>query len=288
MNNIFISTVAFAGIDIEKVIETALQYGLNLEFSSGLPYNPGMGEIFINAPVKRLPHNYFPAPDTPFVLNLASSDENIRLRSLDMCRNGLMLARQAGSAFYAAHAGFCIDPQPTQLGKQLDINQVFDRNMHWGIFAESVRSILQTADELEVDFLIENNVLAEFNLTIRKENPLFCCDADEMIRLMNEVNHPRLGILLDTAHLKVSGNTLGFNFVNDFGKAGPYIKAIHHSDNEGKIDNNQPLTLEYWCGPLLKEYSHITQVIEVKSLTIEEVLQQQNLLENFLTDVHEY
>lgn len=287
MNNIFISTVAFSGMDIDSIIAKALEHQLNIEFSSGLPYNAGMGDIFLKAPVKRMPHNYFPAPADPFVLNLASINDTLRQRSISMCRQGLELAKAADSPFYAAHAGFCIDPKPTELGRQLAVDQRFDKNTHWEIFLHSVTEILDFADQLEMDFLIENNVIAQFNITSNGVNPLFCCDAEEMQQLCMDIRHPRLGILLDTAHLKVSANTLGFKQEEAFKAVTPLIRGIHHSDNDGLVDNNQPFTQAYWCGPWLHPHRNTTHVIEVKSLTIEEVLQQIALLQTFLINAYE-
>jgi sugar phosphate isomerase/epimerase len=287
MNNIFISTVAFAGMDIDSIITKALEHQLNIEFSSGLPYNADMGDIFLKAPIRRMPHNYFPAPADPFVLNLASGNNAIRQRSISMCRDGLHLAKGAGSPFYAAHAGFCIDPKPTQLGQQLAVDQYFDKNTHWEIFLRSVTEILEVADQLEMDFLIENNVIAQFNIAPNGMNPLFCCDTAEMSRLLEDIRHPRLGILLDTAHLKVSAITLGFDMKKAFKAVSHLIRGIHHSDNDGMVDNNQPLTANYWCGSLLQPFRNTTHVIEVKSLTIGEVFQQIALLQNFLTNSYE-
>lgn len=269
--------------DIETVLALAAEHKLNIEFSSGLPYNSGMEEIFLSSAVKRLPHNYFPAPATPFVLNLASTNEQIRQLSIDMCKYGLELAKKAGSAFYAAHAGFCIDPDPAQLGKQLSVEVVLDKAIHWEIFIASVKQVMETAEALNIPFLIENNVIAAFNLTAAKENPLFCCSADELLKLVAEIDNSLFGILLDTAHLKVSAKTLGVDAVEELEKMIPVIKAVHHSDNDGTRDSNERINDNYWCRQLMKNFKDHLHVIEVKDIAIEEVIYQKKLLIKFLT-----
>ena len=281
-SNIFISTVAFRGKLIYEIIEIAKTHQLNIEFSSGLPYHHDMDNIFLKCPVNKLPHNYFPAPEVPFVLNLASTNTNIRKQSIEMCKKGITLAKEAGSLFYAAHAGFCIDPNPEELGRQLSVNVALDKNNHWDIFISSIKEILVHSERLQLPFIIENNVITEFNLTATLENPLFCCDSYELLKLNKVINNPLFGILLDTAHLKVSAKTLSLNLKDEFINLIPIVKAVHHSDNEGLKDSNNPFDEHYWCGRLLSRLNDIPHVIEVKDIEITQIKNQINLLQNFV------
>ena len=77
-SNIFISTLAFHGKDVNEIIEICKENSYNLEFSSGMPFNNRMSEIYLNSSIRRQPHNYFPDPKIPFVLNLASENDTIR------------------------------------------------------------------------------------------------------------------------------------------------------------------------------------------------------------------
>lgn len=281
--NIYISTIAFGNGNLATILEEAERQQFNIEFSSGLAYNKNTEKIFMDTSLKKLPHNYFPAPEEPFVLNLASSNEVIRNKSIEMCMNGLALAKAGGCEFYAAHAGFCIDPQPSQLGRQLDVNIQTDKALHWNIFMQSVKKILAYARANNILFLIENNVIAAFNLSADGDNPLFCCDAADMWKLVKEAGSEHFGILLDTGHLKVSAATLGLDADAEFVSVQNIVKAFHHSDNDGKTDSNQVITTEYWCRNLLKSFGQHPHVIEVKKLSIEEIISQQTLLKNFIS-----
>jgi hypothetical protein len=205
-SNIYISSLAFLGKPVEEIIEICENNNYNLEFSSGMPFNKSMTEIYLNTSIRRQPHNYFPDPKIPFVLNLASENDIIRNKSIDHCKKGLELAKHSNSPFYAAHAGFCIDPNPSELGKKISINEKINKEVSKDHFLNSISEILILADELEIDFLIENNVLAPFNFN--GENPLLCCEFNDINWLFEEVKHLRFGLLLDTAHLKVSCKTL--------------------------------------------------------------------------------
>ncbi len=273
----YISTIAFRGQSIEKAIEICQQENWALEFSSGLPHRADMVKVYEQCPVERMSHNYFPAPEIPFVLNLASSNENIRRTSIEHCKLGLRLSAQAEAPFYAAHAGFCVDPDPAELGRKIEVKKDYDRNEHWKLFIKSVQEILEVADSLNMDFLIENNVIIAMNVQGNTQ-PLLCVDAEEMHQLVIDIQHPRLGILLDTAHIKVSANTMKFNLAKAMKKIQPHIKGIHHSDNDGQFDTNEKITENYWFFDYMHNYQQLVHVLEVKALNTEEIHQQLKLL----------
>ena len=279
IQDIYISTIAFNSLNIEEAILIAENNNFALEFSSGLPFHPKMEDIYTNCTLKRIPHNYFPAPKTPFVLNLASSNNKIRELSINHCIQGLKLAQKSNSPFYSAHFGFCIDPNPDELGSQLIYQNNFDKNSNLNYFYHSVITITKEAEKLHVPFLIENNVIAKSNLN-NGVNPLLGCTSQEIIEIFKMVKSNYFGLLLDTAHLKVSCNTLNLNIENELTNITPFIKAIHHSDNNGSSDDNLRLTSDYWFLKYLQSFSKLPQVLEVKSLSTIEIKQQLKILQN--------
>lgn len=281
MLDIYISSLAFLGAEPEEMISLAKAEALALEFSSGIPYRMDMEQVYLDADVKKMLHNYFPAPKVPFVLNLASSNSEIRDRSIQHCLRGLNLAKQSGNCFFSAHAGFCIDPDPNELGKKISYESTFNKEEHKLLFLKSVEEVLREAKRLDIQFLIENNVIASFNLTEEKNNPLLCCESEEINWLFNNIDSNRCGLLLDTAHLKVSCKTLGLDINIDLYNIEDNIKAIHHSDNNGLIDNNQPMNEGYWFLPYLKQYSKIPHVIEVREIDLNKIKEQVNLLQKY-------
>lgn len=273
---VYISSLAFK-VGVEEMIELAVQNSWALEFSSGLQYREDAEQIYLNAPVKKMPHNYFPAPKTPFVLNLASENSTIRNQSIGHCIKGLHLAKQSRSPFFAAHAGFCLDPKPSELGNKIESKTKINRNKNWDFFLESLKEILIVAENLEVDFLIENNVIAPFNI-INEMNPLLCCDSVDIVELFQSIKHQRFGLLLDTAHLKVSCNTLQRNLSDELSKIYSFIRGVHHSDNEGVIDSNNLLSESYWFLPLMGNFKNVPHVLEVRNISIEQIKNQITLL----------
>ncbi|MFN5459473.1 MAG: GNAT family N-acetyltransferase [Bacteroidota bacterium] len=268
---ILISTLAFSGKNSNEIISAAKSENLGIEFSSGLPYDENMESVFLNAPLIKYAHNYFPAPKEAFVLNLASNDESIRRKSIEHCIKGIFLSHEIGARFFSAHAGFCIDPSPSELGNPLTQRLIENRNKNWELFISSLKEIFQRTFWTNAQFLIENNVLAKMNLYEDGTNPLFCCDAEEMNRLINEMNEPRLGILLDTGHLKVSSKTLNFNIEEEYQKVKENIFGVHHSDNDGNFDTNEIFKDDYWFLKHMKEHAQLTHVIEVRKTNLIEI-----------------
>jgi sugar phosphate isomerase/epimerase len=275
---VFVSSLAFLGMTPEQMVEQASSHHWPLEFSSGMPYRKDMADLYLEAKITRMPHNYFPAPEVPFVLNLASRDENIRRTSIEHCKYGLELASKTKAAFFSAHAGFCIDPNPHELGQKIQYDTDFDSKFHREAFLLSLREILQTADKLQLDFLIENNVIAPFNV-VKNLNPLLCCESKEITWVFDTIRHPRFGLLLDTAHLKVSCNTLRLSLQDETRAILPFVRGVHHSDNNGEVDDNSSIDENYWFLPYMKEVTNIVHVLEVKKITAEKIQHQINLLQ---------
>ncbi len=278
---IVISTLAMMGKSAEEVIAAAKKNKWSIEFSSGMPYRADMEKVFLEAPIERYAHNYFPAPEIPFVLNLASSNNEIRQTSIEHCLRALELSKKAGAPFFSAHAGFCVDPAPDELGRKLNLEKEFDRKENWELFVRSVKQVSEAGYKMGMRFLIENNVLAPVNVHPNGSNPLFCCDPDEMIKMLNEVNAFNVDMLIDTGHLKVSAETLHFDKDRAMEKLMDKIGCIHHSDNDGKFDTNDKMGYDYWFLPYLNKFANIVHVIEVRKLNEEEITQQINLLERW-------
>jgi len=267
MKNIYLSTLAFKN-DIWTTYKNCLNFNVGLEFSSGVPYNNDNLNAFKTISKPKLSHNYFPAPKKEFVLNLASKNEKIRRRSIEHCIHNLELSAKYKTEFYAAHAGFCLDPGPSQLGKKILSTSAFSKTEHFKIFLLSVEEILEVAEKLEVLFLIENNVLSQLNLKANKiENPFLCCSSDDIIKLFGSVKSNFFGLLLDTGHLKVSTNSLNLDLVEEYTKIRNFVKAIHHSDNDGLNDSNQIISEKYWFLDFLKNHKDIPHIIETKDMS---------------------
>jgi sugar phosphate isomerase/epimerase len=272
------SSTAFRNFPIEKTIQIAEKANLALEFSSGLPYKENMTDMFLNASMERLPHNYFPAPKDPFVLNLASLDDAIWEKSVDHCAKNLELAAQVNAPFYSVHAGYCVDPHPSNLGKGFSLKMSFPRSKYWEKFLGAIEKLATIAEKLGVGLHIENNVVTKQNLIPGGSSPLLCADPDECSKLITEMNLSVLGLHLDTGHLKVSANTFNFSKSDFISKLGDYICSIHHSENFGEDDTNDPIDMNYWFLEHMKSFKNAYHILEVHDQSLPQIYEQFELL----------
>lgn len=278
--NFYVSSLAFLGKSIQEVDQLAFTNGLKIEFSSTFVPQKSLIKDYYSLKVERLPHNYFPPPIDPFVLNLASRNEVNRKRSIRHCISGLQLAKNSGGKYFSAHAGFCIEPRPEELGTKIIQGEIEDRELNWNLFVQSCNIIEKRACEMNMVFLIENNVLAPFNVRRDKRVPFLCVDPNEIKKLFETINSNNFGFLLDTAHLKVSANTLSFDLNEALDLISPYIFYIHHSDNNGLEDTNNPIYDDYWFLPKMFKFQEVIHVLEVRDQNIENIKRQQELLES--------
>jgi sugar phosphate isomerase/epimerase len=269
------------GQALEAIVSKCIINNWGLEFSSNIKYQPDLIKIYKSAGIKKITHNYFPAPEKPFVLNLASSNNEIREASINHCKQGIDLAQESTEKVFSFHAGFCIDPCYSELGRKIKYSSDYNKDLHFQHFIYSLNELLKYSSNSGIKLLIENNVISKENL-LNQKNPLLCCSSTEIIKTIEQINNSNLMLLLDTAHLKVSCNTLNLNLKSEIEKLLPYIRAVHHSDNDGYIDNNKMFDLDYWVKNYMPHFKTIPHIIEVSNITDKDINNQIKLLKSWM------
>ncbi len=244
---IFIST---GGRYRQTAVETALDYyehGIfGIELSGGSHSETYYSDLMALPTQMRFQvHNYFPPPVSPFVFNLASYDTVISKLSIEHVRSAIRLAIALCRPIYSFHAGFRINPKVNELGRNLTQYPLLDRTTALDVFFERLTLLAEEAQQEGVTLLVENNVINKTNLALFGEDPLLLTHPDEISTFMSKVPS-NVGLLLDVAHLKVSGTALGFDFVAAHKQLKPWIKAYHLSDNDGSADSNNSVSEESW------------------------------------------
>jgi sugar phosphate isomerase/epimerase len=271
---IFVSSGAFESRALSEVLAVAMEHSIaNIELSSGIEFDPAnLDLVRANAgEFNYLFHNYFPAPETPFVLNLAADDPKILEMSIAHCRRALDLTREYGAPYYSAHAGFLAQPSVEELGAKIETRAPIAREKGLEIFASSVAHLVDYAASLGVKFVVENNVVAPFNLTAGDDHIFLLATSPEINALAAQFDPKHFGILLDVGHLNVTAHTLGFAREKAFAEISGYVCALHLSDNDGTSDSNLSFDDNAWFMPLISQcdVSHI--VIEAYRISPEKV-----------------
>lgn len=263
---IYVSTGAFKTPDVGAILDACVEHGIHrLELSSGTRFVDGMlGPVRRRhgRPLTYLVHNYFPPHARPFVLNLAALDDTARARSLEHCRAAIDLAAELGSPFYSVHAGSAMNARPEELGKPLAHRAHREVDRAYAAFVENVKGLAEHAGRKGLKLLVENHVVAPFNLIDGQNRFLFASAAEEMLRFVDDVRSEHLGLLLDVGHLNVTAASLGFDRLKCIEAVAPHVKAFHLSENDGTADQNLAVRPDSWFLGVLRDFRDTIAVIE--------------------------
>jgi sugar phosphate isomerase/epimerase len=288
---IYVSTGTFDNKTLLDILAFASQNDINaIELSSGVNYAEDMQPILLKAShtdkFKFLIHNYFPPPQIPFVLNLASDNNEIVDLSCKHCKKAIKMAAELGAPFYSVHSGFCFHAEPKHLGKdQTQLKRISKKEAE-NIFIENLQNLADFAALKGVKLLVENNVVSPFNLINGKNELLLGVTADEIKGIMDKTSRDNLGLLLDVGHLKVSANALGFCPEDFIRQVSDRIKAVHLSDNNGQNDSHNKIHTKSWFWKPLFEHisSDIIWILETHSVPMESITEQVALIHTMISN----
>lgn len=282
---IFVSTACLSGSQsIDSRVALYVEHGLNnIELGAGISSHKIIPSQISKMGCQFLVHNYFPPPIDPFVLNLASSNTNIRQRSMDFVFDAIALTASLNAQFYSVHAGFITDPisfennsfvlpKPSSPDAPRCALKHFNTALEVGI---------DYAKKNGVDFLVENNLC-----TTALRGKLLLQTADEFLELFDKLKSKNLGILLDTGHLNVTAHTFGFDPMSFVDKVASHIRAFHVHINDGIVDAHQPIQPESWVLDVLRkpEFTGLPIIVEAKFKSMIELCQHVNWLKEELED----
>ena len=277
---IYVSTGSLTRGDLALVAASPkLLRGAGLELGSALPADLARDVLAMveQGGCKALVHHYFPPPDDPFVINLASSDPDVLERSLEHCRGSLRLCARLGSS-YSVHAGLALDPDPADLGRPLADHPVIPMERAMDIFMRSVEALAAEARSLGVGLAVENNVVAGFNAPDGVNRVCLVASADQIGEFLERAPES-VGLLLDLGHLKVSAAVLGFDAPATCEMAAPRVTALHLHDNCARVDRHLPFDENVWFAPLLGRFAAADMVVETTPRSLATVLDMTAMLE---------
>jgi sugar phosphate isomerase/epimerase len=224
----------------------------NIELSGGTQAYEGLLDDLLELKEKYqlnyLCHNYFPPPEIPFVLNLASLDSDIADLSIQHLKRAIDYSRQLGASRFSFHSGFLINIPLKEIGKAIQKQVLFEEEKAYEAFNARLQDLLDYTNN-DLTLYLENNVLSESNFErFEKADPFFFTSQQNL----PQIDLKGFKILLDCAHLKVSCNTLGIPFEEEFTALYAQTDYIHISDNNGKSDQNLGLDRNSGIYPFLK------------------------------------
>jgi sugar phosphate isomerase/epimerase len=240
---IYISSACSKQQRIGRAIEELADQGFkNIELSGGTGYYAGYKSDILQLKIKYglnfLIHNYFPPPQSPFILNLASLDTAMYTKTLNQLRKALELTRLFGSNKFGFHAGFFVDRPVSEIGKQFGKSLLYEKKEALKRFIDGF--FILRNEFRDIELYIENNCYSKSNsLVYGSQIPFMLLCYDDYLTLTNEIDFK---LLLDIGHLMVSANTCCLNFKQEFENMFDHSDYIHISCNDTLHDQNLGLT----------------------------------------------
>lgn len=164
----------------------------------------------------------------PILPDLISLEPAARARALDLFERGVELGALFGADFiqtdsYHAPVEFIGDrPYGTSIeyGKRfrVRVQAGYEPERLWATLVDTMRTCSEATAKAGLGFLIEPRVGENISNT------------DGMLRLIDHVDHPNLGVVLDTGHQNAQKEILPLAVY----KLGKRIKYLHASDNDSR------------------------------------------------------
>ena len=276
-NKVFVSTASFKNLPAFETIKILKEAGINcFELSAGKFHAENINKIKEIKGINYHLHNYFPPPEIPFVINLASMNDKIYDQTFKHILKCIDLSKALGCKYYSFHAGFVVDIKLKDIGVKTTSKNFSDRGKCMQKFINSVIKLSNYAKKKDIILLIENNVMKKSSYDYLGKNTTLMADPKEIDFVMNRVPK-NIKFLLDVAHLKVSSNILNFNEAYD--RIKKFVVAYHLSDNDGMNDTNDLITENSWFMRRLKKDAFF-YTIEVYQDNPKVLLQQLNLIKS--------
>jgi len=280
MNPVFVSTTNLWRS--KSLLDTLSAYhdaGFQaVELGSGHTADPNLFDYLKKFSFEYAIHNYFPLEDPNHLLDIASQDSYLLSRTIQIARNAISICQQLGGKFYGIHAGYRSNLTASTLGTKLVHQRIVPLENAFYTMVETIQKLCDFALEKKIDIVVENHVLAPFNLKDGKNELLLMCTAEEIVEFSESINRENFGILLDVGHLNVTATTLGLNKFQFIEKISHWIKLFHLSDNDGSHDSARTFDQNVWFAPIIKSFPKVRCVVETKAEDIGTLVDQVNLI----------
>lgn len=279
---IYVSSSCIRKSNISEIIKLLINYRIiNIELSGGTTYYRNiMNDLMTLKKTHHLNyacHAYFPPPKVPFVVNLASCNDQIYKRSIEHYEQCIDMLKSLQVNILSIHAGFFIEVHTKEIGKRLSGTIVYDEKKALERFCTAYEYISKLCAKNQIELFLENNVLSAENYKeFRGQNYMMMTDSASIKKMKEELE---FNLLLDLGHLYVSCKTLGLDFAEECNELKKYIKWVHISENNGIVDEHKPLVEN---SEIMNEFykikdSSINVTLETAG-TIEEILSSIELL----------
>lgn len=281
--NLYVSTTFFPDNSlVGDVLEVCVREGIrNVEIGSNHAYECDPGSVIRQYECQYLVHNYFPVPEEPFVVNIASVDEVMHQRSVDHLLKAIDFCREIGASLYTFHPGFLTDPKgPNKDASNYDFQfrearlKQIDYEQAFGKMLEAASQAVSYAEKRLIRVAIETQG------SISKAGHLLMQRPEEYQKLFEYFSPHELGVNLNIGHLRLSANAFRFETEEFVDLISDYVVAMELSHNEGALDEHRPLVEGEWYWGIITDPRLVKayKILEVRDTSIGAIVRNLALL----------
>ena len=237
---------------------------------------------------KYLVHNYFPIPKESFIVNIASLNNKIRLKSINHIKKAIEFCENIGAHLYTFHPGFMMDPDGSNISSvnydfQWDENQIKKSNFNYAklLMYNSLDEIIPFARKKSVKIAIETEG------AVKKKDYLLMQQPREYKEFISKYTPQEIGINLNIGHLNLAANGFKFGKEEFVDLVQDYVVAMELSHNNGIEDQHLPLETDGWYWPLINDrrFKNIYKILEYRNTPAETIITNMELFRNIKKNI---
>lgn len=285
--SVFVSTTYYGDESkIQDAIDELHQLGINhIELGSNhAPCDVQTLRLYPNT--RYIIHNYFPAQDPNFVLNLVAENKEIREKSINFIKNTIKICQKFGIKFYTIHPGFLGEASIAKSRGVRNFDFQFQKNITLqnrpkviNRTIKIIESLYKYAKDYNVQLLVENEgskTSGEFTLF----------DSIEELDLLKKEVGGNLKFNFNLAHAVLAGIRLKDPKV--FSHFYDNTQFFEVSEIAGDLDSHLPIRhQEGNIASLVKKYSkYFTKkniILEYRNVNIKEVKKSYDFVKKLIS-----
>jgi sugar phosphate isomerase/epimerase len=260
-------------MDLHEALEICEDNGLTaIELGSNHSFDPNPLRTIKKFSFSYLVHNYFPIPADPFVINIASSDESIREKSLQHIYRAIDFCVDSGASLYTFHPGFLTDPKGSNQTQhnydfQWDEEATKEYSVTFDHMLRSIEKCVIYSREKEIKIAIETEG------SFYKKNHLLMQRPEEYKKLIKYFEPEDIGINLNIGHLRLAMEVFGFTWQEFTDVISDRLVAMELSHNNGFHDQHHLLQADgwYWDVLLDERFESAYKILEFRNASILDV-----------------
>ena len=285
---IYVSTTSFglSNTSLKDVLEEMRGLDIDgIEIGSTHKWEYGLIDIAKSITKKKLTHNYFPPSESEFVLNITSSDEQIRRNSINHIKYCIDFSVEIGSDLYTFHPGFRASsafPSKSYSNKQAyDFN--FSKNV--STYEKSFEKLINSLTEI-VGYAKKKSIKIAIETEGSLSNPnVLMLERPEEYRDVFSIFKDDLYLNFNIAHSNFASKYHLYNLQDFIEEFYSKILAVEISENDGFKDKHLPITSrDSYIFKWLKFLPKVPHILEFRNAKKNELQQSITLLRDSFYD----